>query len=119
VSLWHFYLNCGIAEAGSPGIMCIVFDTVPHDPSEHGTTSMGKYLFAKAHIAKLSESSELEAAELPSTMVDTTAFAILMREGSQQITIVISQTKFKFELKVASILTQLTDNMVRISRKVL
>jgi len=52
---WEFYLHCGIEETGSPGIICIVCHQVLCHPSEHGTSSMGKHLLAKAHIAKLNE----------------------------------------------------------------
>jgi hypothetical protein len=50
---WQFYLHCGIQETGNPGIICIVCDQVLRHPSEYGTSSMGKHLLAKAHIAKL------------------------------------------------------------------
>jgi len=52
---WRFYLHCGMAENGSPGSICIVCHQVLCHPSEHGTSSMGKHLLAKAHIAKLNE----------------------------------------------------------------
>jgi len=44
---WGFYLYCGIEEAGSPGIICIVGHQVLCHPSEHGASSMGKHLMAK------------------------------------------------------------------------
>jgi len=50
---WQFYLPCGIAETGSPGIIYIVCHQVLHDPSAHGNRSMGKLLQAKAHIPTL------------------------------------------------------------------
>jgi len=53
--LWRFYFHCRILETGSPGIICIVCHQVVRHPSEHGTSSMGKHLLAKAHIAKLNE----------------------------------------------------------------
>jgi hypothetical protein len=53
--LWRFYLHCGIEKSGSPGIICIFCHQVLRHPSEHGTSSMGKHLLAKAHIAKLNE----------------------------------------------------------------
>jgi len=53
--LWRFYLHCGIKETGNPSIICIVCHQVLCHPSEHGTSSMGKQLLAKAHIAKLNE----------------------------------------------------------------
>jgi len=49
---WRFYFHCGIDETGSPGIICSVCHQVLRHPSEHGTSSMGKHLLAKAHIAK-------------------------------------------------------------------
>jgi hypothetical protein len=55
---WQFNLHFGIEETGSPGIICIVCHQVLRHPSEHGTSSMGKHLLAKAHIAKLDESTE-------------------------------------------------------------
>jgi len=53
--LWRFYLYCRIEKTGSPGIICIVCHQVRCHPSEHGTSSMGKHLLAKAHIAKLNK----------------------------------------------------------------
>jgi hypothetical protein len=85
---WRFYLHCRIEETGSPGIICIVCHQVLRHPSEHGTSSMGKHLLAKAHIAKLNELTDSEVTELTSTTVDETAFAILKRQGSRGITIV-------------------------------
>jgi len=67
---WRFYLHCGIEETGSPGIVCIVSHQVLCHPSEHGISSMGKYLLAKAHIAKLNELTESEMTELTSSTVD-------------------------------------------------
>jgi len=49
---------------------------------------MGKHLLAKAHIAKLNESTESEVIELTTSTVGETALAILKRQGSQEITIV-------------------------------
>jgi hypothetical protein len=57
--LWRFYWHCGIEEP-SPGMICIVCHQVLRHPSEHGTSSMGKHLLAKAHIAKLNELTESE-----------------------------------------------------------
>jgi len=88
VPSWRFYLHCGIEETGSPGIICIVCHQVLCHPSEHGTSSMGKHLLAKAHIAKLNELTESEVTELTSSTVDETALAILKRQGSRGITIV-------------------------------
>ena len=82
----RFYLNCGIEETGSPGIICIGCHHVLRHPSEHGTSSMGKHLLAKAHIAKLKKLTESEVTELTSSTVDETALAILQRPGSRAIT---------------------------------
>jgi len=90
---WRFYLLCGIEETGSPGIISIVCHQVLRHPSEHGTSSMGKHLLAKAHIAKLNELTESEVTELTSSTVDEAALAILKRQGSCGITIVSSQEK--------------------------
>jgi len=70
---WRFYLHCGIEESGSPGIICIVSHQVLRHPSDHGTSSMGKHLLAKAHIAKLHELTESEVTKLTSSMVNETA----------------------------------------------
>jgi hypothetical protein len=76
---WRFYMHCGIEETGSPGIICIICHQVLRHPSEHGTSSIGKHLHAKAHIAKLNELTESEVTELSSLTVDATALPILMR----------------------------------------
>ena len=76
---WRFYSHCGMAENGSPGIICIVCHQVLRHPSEHGTSSMGKHLLAKALTAKLNELTESEVTELTSSTVDETALAILRR----------------------------------------
>jgi len=95
----QFYLQCGIEETGSPGIICIVCDQVLRRPSEHGTSSMGKHLLAKAHIANLDELTESEVTELSSSTVDETALAILKRQGSRGITVVSLQRKIKFDVQ--------------------
>jgi len=95
---WRIYLHCGIEETGCPDIICIVCHQVLRHPSEHGTSSMGKHLLAKAHIAKLNERTVSEVTELTSSTVDETALAILKRKGSRGIPIVSSQTKFKFNI---------------------
>jgi hypothetical protein len=97
---WRFYLHCGIEETSSPGIICIVCHQVLRHPSEHGTSSLGKHLLAKAHIAKLNELTASEVTELTSTTVDETALAILKRQGSRGITIVSLQRKFRFEIQL-------------------
>jgi hypothetical protein len=110
--LWRFYVHCGIEETGSPGIMCIICHQVLRHPSEHVTSSMGKHLQAKAHIAKLNKLTELEVSELTNTTVDETAFAILKTQGSRGITTVRLQKKFMFDGVVVPILTSLTDTLL-------
>jgi len=95
---WRFYLHCGIEETGSPGIICIICHQVLCHPSEHGTSSMGKHLLAKADIANLNEITESEVTELTSSTVDETALAILKRQGSRGITIVSLQRKIRFDI---------------------
>ena len=97
---WRFYLHCGIEETGSPGIRCMVCHQVLRHPSEHGTSSIGKHLLAKAHIAKLNELTESEVTQLTSLTDEETALAILKRQGSRGITIVSSQSKIIFEIQV-------------------
>jgi hypothetical protein len=106
---WHFYLHCGPEKTGNPGMICIICHQVLWHPSEHGTSSMGKHLLAKVHIAKLNELTESEVSELTSTTVDETALAILKRQGSRGITIVRMEKNFIFDSLVVPILTSLTD----------
>jgi len=97
---WRFYLHCGIEETGSPGIICIVCHQVLRHPSEHGTSSMGKHLLAKAHIAKWNELTESEVTELTSSTVDETALAILKRQGSRGITILSVPRTMIFDIQL-------------------
>jgi len=97
---WWDYTHCGIAETGSAGIICIICHQVLYHPSQHTTSSMGKHLLAKAHIAKWNELTESEATELTSSTVDETALAILKRHGCRGITIVCSQTKIILAIQV-------------------
>jgi len=97
---WRFYLHCGMAANGSPGIICIVCHQVLRHQSEHGTSSMGKHLLAKAHIAKLNELTESEVTELTSSTVDETALVILRRQGSRGISIVSSLNQVIFDIQV-------------------
>jgi len=97
---WRFHLHCAIEETGSPGMICIVCHQVLRHPSEHGTSSMGKHLLGKAHIAKINKLTESEVTELTSSTVDETALAILNRQGSRGITIVSSQRKIIFGIQV-------------------
>jgi len=97
---WRFYLHCGIEGTGSPGIICIVCHQVLCHPLEHGTSSMGKHLLAKAHITKLNELTESEVTELTSSMVDETPLAILTSQGSRGITIVSLQRKIRIDVQL-------------------
>ena len=97
--LCRFYLHCGIEESVSPGIICNVCHQVLCHPSEHGTSSMGKCLLAKAHIAKLNELTESDVTELTISTVDEPALAILKRQGSRGITIVSLQRKVIFNIQ--------------------
>jgi len=97
---WRFYLHCGTEETGSAGIICIVCHQVLCHSSEHGTSSMGKHLLTKAHIAKLNELTESEGTQLTSSTVNETALAILKGQGSRGITIVCSQRKFILDTQV-------------------
>jgi len=97
---WRFYLHCGIEETGSPGIICIVCYQVLRHPSEHGTSSMGKHLLAKAHIAKLHELTESDVTELTSSTVDESALAIPKRKGSCGTTIVSVPRKMIFDIQL-------------------
>jgi hypothetical protein len=97
---WGVYLHCGMEENGSPGIIYIVSHQVLRHPSEHWTSSMGKHLLAKAHIAKLNELTESEVTELTSSKVDETAVAILKRQGCQGITIVSSLSQVIFDIQI-------------------
>jgi len=97
---WRFYLHCGIENTGSPAIICIMCHQVLRDPSEHGTSSMGKHLLAKAHIAKLNELTESEVTELTSSTVDETSLAILKRQRSRGITIVSVPRKMILDIQL-------------------
>ena len=52
------------------------------------------------HIANVHKLTESEITELTSSTVNETALAILMREGSWEITIVSSQRKIRFDIQV-------------------
>jgi hypothetical protein len=81
---------------------CIICHPVLRPPSEHGTSSMGKHMLAKAHIAKLNQLTELEVAELSSSMVDETALVILKRQGIRGITIVSLQQQIIFDIQFSA-----------------
>jgi hypothetical protein len=103
-----FYLHCGIEQTGSPDIICIICHQVLHHPSEHGTSPIVKDFLAKAHIPKLNKLTKSEVAESTSTIVDTTAFAILKRQGSCGMTIARLQKKFSVNSLVKLLLTSMT-----------
>jgi len=96
-SQW-FHFHCGIEETGSTGIIRIVCHQVLRHPSEHGTSSMGKHLLAKVHIAKLNELTESEVTVLTSLTVDETALAILKRQGSRGIPIISVLRNMLFDI---------------------
>jgi len=114
---WWFYLHCGIAETGNPGIIWIVCHQVLRHLSDHGTGSMSKHLLAKAHIEKLNELTVSEVTQLTSSTVDETGLAILKRQGSRGIPIGSSQRKIKLTIQVSSILTELTDRTLQTGSK--
>jgi hypothetical protein len=97
---WRFYFQCELEETGSPGIISIVCHQVCRHPSEYGTSSMGKHLLAKAHMAKLNELTESDVTELTSLTVDETALAILKRQESHGITIVSLQRKIIYDIQL-------------------
>jgi hypothetical protein len=97
--LWQLYLHYCIEQTGSPGIICIVSHQVLPHPSEHETCSMGKYLLAKAPIAKLHKLTKSEVTKLTSSVVDETALVILKRQGSCGIQIVSLQRMFTFDFR--------------------
>jgi len=88
-------------QTGSPGIIGIVCYQVIRHSSEHGTSSIGNHLLAKAHIAKLNELTESEVSELTSSTVDEKTLEILKREGSRGFTIVSLQRKFFFHITLS------------------
>jgi len=100
VPLWRFNVHCRIAETSSPGIIRIVCHQVLRHPSEHGTSSMGNHLRAKAHIAKLNELTESELTELTGSTVDETVLAILKRQGCRGFTIVRLQRTIRFDIQL-------------------
>jgi len=111
--LWQFYLHYRQKDNGSASIICIICHQVLRHPSKHETSSMGKQLLAKSHIAKLDNLTELEATQLTISMVDETALAILKRQGSRGITIGSLQIKFIYHIWDLSILTELTEKTLQ------
>jgi hypothetical protein len=63
---WPFYLHYGIEETASAGMICIDCHPVLCHPSEDGSSSLGKHLLAKAHIAKIDEFPESQLTDLTS-----------------------------------------------------
>jgi len=98
-------------------MICIICHHVLSLPSGHESSSIGKYLLAKGHIAKLNEITESEVTKMTSLTVDETALAILKGQGSRGITIVSLRTKFIFNISVESILTELTDKTLQAGSK--
>jgi len=94
---WHFYLHSGIEKTGSPGIICIYDQVLPH-PSEHGTSSMGKHLLATVHITMLNKLTELDVTDFTSSTLNETVLAILQRQGSGGMTIVSLQRMIIFDI---------------------
>jgi len=113
VHSWQFYLWCRMEETGSPAIICIICHHVLRHPSEHGTSSMATHLLGKAHIAKWNEYTESEVITWTTSMVDETAWAIRMRQGSRGSPIVSLEMKFIFDIQVWSILTELIDKTLQ------
>ena len=93
-------MHCGIEETSSTEIICIVCHQVLRHPSQPRSSTLGKYLLVKAHIAKLNELTESEVTELTSSTVDESALAILKRQGSRVITIVSLQRKSVFDMQI-------------------
>jgi len=73
---------------------------------------MDKHFLAKGHITKLIKLTVSEVTQLFSSMVDETALATIKRQGSRGIPILSSHRKFKFNLYVSSVHTELTDKML-------
>jgi hypothetical protein len=97
---WWFHLHCGIEETSSLDIRWIIGHQVLRHSSEHGTRSMGKHLFAKAHLAMLHKVTAWEVAKLTNSKGNETALAILTWQGSLGITIVSSQSQIIFDVWV-------------------
>jgi len=111
--LWRFYFHCRIEESSRPGITCIICGQVLRHPPEHVTSSMGKHLLAEGQTAKWRELTESEVTKLTTSMVDETALAILLSQGSQVCSIVSSQRKLVFDMQILSILTELTEKTLQ------
>jgi hypothetical protein len=97
---WQFYLHCRIEATGTPGIICIMCYHVLLHPPDHGTSSMGKPLLAKAHITKKNKFTMSEIIELTSSTVDEAVSAILIRQRSRGITTLSVPRKTIFEIQL-------------------
>jgi len=95
--LWRFNLHCEIAETSRHGIIYIICGEVLRNPTEHGTSPIGKHILAKVDIAIFNELPLSKVSELTCTTVQETALAIRQRKGSQTITIVGSLRRFIFD----------------------
>jgi hypothetical protein len=95
---WRYYFNWGTEKTSSPDIIYVVCYQVLRHLSEHGTSTLGKHLLAKAHIAKLNVLTASEVIELTSSTVDETVLPILKRQGSLEITIVRLPRKIIFDI---------------------
>jgi len=111
------YLHCSIEETSSPGVICIICHQFRRHPLQHATSSTGKHLLAKAHIAKLNELTESEVSEFTNTTIDETTLAILKRQSSRRMTIVSSQRQLIFDSLTLRISTQFTDRTLSTGSK--
>jgi hypothetical protein len=109
VPLWRFYVQCGIEETSSPGIIYIVCNEVLHHPSDHGTSSMGNYFLRTVYIAKLYKVTQSEVTKLTSSTVDETTLSIMNKKESRGNRIVSLQRRSKLDFQVLFILTKLTE----------
>jgi hypothetical protein len=109
VPLWRFYVQCGIEETSSPGIIYIVCNEVLRHPSDHGTSSIGNYFLRTVYIAKLYKVTQSEVTKLSSSTVDETTLSIMNKKDSRGNRIVSLQRRSKLDFQVLFILTKLTE----------
>jgi hypothetical protein len=76
----------------------MVCHQVLQPPSEYGTSSMGKYLLAKAHLPELNDLKEEKVTELTNSMVVEMTWDILKTHESRPITIICSEKNFIFHI---------------------
>jgi acetolactate synthase regulatory subunit len=74
---------------------------------------MGKHLLVNAHIAKLNELKESEVSEFTKSTVTEIALAILKRQGSRAITIIMSQLKILFDIQMLAIFNVMADKTIQ------